>query len=102
MDKNTFWFGKQVLITGINGFIGGNLAKILLSYGAKIIGLVRKTLGSGRGSEEIKSFIKFIAFSISSAVKLTWEEVSEHVEKLYSSSVIYSSHGISFAGGNAL
>lgn len=36
-----FWFGKNVLITGINGFIGGNLAKALLENGANIFGLVR-------------------------------------------------------------
>ena len=30
---NNFWNGKKVLITGINGFIGGNLAKKLNSFG---------------------------------------------------------------------
>lgn len=38
---NNFWNGKKVLITGINGFIGGNLAKKLNSLGADIFGLVR-------------------------------------------------------------
>ena len=32
---------KNIFITGINGFIGGNLAKILYSYGANIFGLIR-------------------------------------------------------------
>lgn len=36
-----FWANKNVLITGINGFIGGNLAKTLLGNGANVIGLVR-------------------------------------------------------------
>ena len=40
-DKSSFWFGKNVFITGINGFIGGNLAKGLLEHGANIFGLVR-------------------------------------------------------------
>ena len=37
--NKTFWKSKIVLITGINGFIGGNLAKQLCSYGATIIGI---------------------------------------------------------------
>ncbi len=40
MNKNS-WKGKNVLITGINGFIGGNLAKELLVQGANVIGLIR-------------------------------------------------------------
>jgi CDP-glucose 4,6-dehydratase len=36
-----YWFGKNVFITGINGFIGGNLAKLLLEKGANVFGLVR-------------------------------------------------------------
>lgn len=35
------WFGKNVLITGINGFIGGNLAKALVSRGANVYGVIR-------------------------------------------------------------
>ena len=34
-----FWNNKTVLITGINGFIGGNLAKLLSDLGANIIGI---------------------------------------------------------------
>lgn len=37
-----FWNKKTVLITGINGFVGGNLAKHLLSYGAIVIGITNK------------------------------------------------------------
>jgi len=40
-NKSSFWFGKNVFITGINGFIGGNLAKSLLENGANVFGLVR-------------------------------------------------------------
>ena len=36
-----YWKGRNVFITGINGFIGGNLAKALLGKGANISGLVR-------------------------------------------------------------
>ncbi len=41
MKNNNYWFGKNVLITGINGFIGGNLAKQLVSKGANVYGLIR-------------------------------------------------------------
>ena len=37
-----FWQNKAVLITGINGFIGSNLAKYLLKKNAKIFGIIRK------------------------------------------------------------
>ena len=40
-NKSSFWFGRNVLITGINGFIGGHLAKVLLANGANVFGLVR-------------------------------------------------------------
>ena len=39
-DQN-YWFGKNVLITGLNGFIGGNLAKKLLKNGATVYGIMR-------------------------------------------------------------
>ncbi len=41
MGKNGFWRGTNVLITGINGFIGGNLAQGLLGKGANVFGLIR-------------------------------------------------------------
>ena len=39
---NNFWKNKAIFITGINGFIGSNLAKFLLKKNAKIYGLIRK------------------------------------------------------------
>ena len=41
MADSFFWQGKKVLITGINGFIGGNLAGYLVRKGADVVGLVR-------------------------------------------------------------
>lgn len=35
------WAGSNVLVTGINGFIGGNLAKALVARGANVFGLMR-------------------------------------------------------------
>ena len=46
-----FWRNKTVLITGINGFVGGNLAKHLLSCGAIIIGITN--------SNKKNKFLKF-------------------------------------------
>ena len=34
-----FWKNKNILITGINGFIGGNLTKKLVSLGANVVGI---------------------------------------------------------------
>jgi len=50
VNKN-FWSGKNVFITGINGFIGGNLAKNLLNKGANIFGLIR--------NESFQTFLYF-------------------------------------------
>ena len=38
---NNFWNGVNVLITGISGFVGGNIAKKLVELGANVHGLVR-------------------------------------------------------------
>ena len=39
--RSSYWFGKNVFITGVNGFIGANLAKRLSGEGANVFGLVR-------------------------------------------------------------
>ena len=39
--KNSFWKNKNVFITGINGFVGGNLAERALLNGANVFGLQR-------------------------------------------------------------
>ncbi|MFC1857948.1 NAD-dependent epimerase/dehydratase family protein [Thermodesulfobacteriota bacterium] len=41
MSESSFWSGKKVFITGVNGFIGGNLAKYLVGMGAGVTGLMR-------------------------------------------------------------
>ena len=40
---SNYWRGKNVLITGINGFIGGNLAKKLICENANVFGLIRNS-----------------------------------------------------------
>ena len=42
MKNNYFWEKKQVLITGISGFVGSNLAKNLYFNGANVVGLTQK------------------------------------------------------------
>jgi len=38
---DSYWKNKNIFITGINGFIGSNLAKYLINSGANVYGLVR-------------------------------------------------------------
>lgn len=40
---DNFWNNKNILITGIYGFIGSNLTKSLVSLGANVIGITRTT-----------------------------------------------------------
>lgn len=37
----SFWRGKRILVTGVNGFIGGNLARFFIQTGADVTGLER-------------------------------------------------------------
>lgn len=39
--NDPFWYRKKVLVTGINGFVGGNMAKYLIHQGADVFGLIR-------------------------------------------------------------
>jgi UDP-glucose 4-epimerase len=39
-----YWHGKRVMITGVNGFIGGELARRLVGMGAAIMAVTRKPL----------------------------------------------------------
>jgi CDP-glucose 4,6-dehydratase len=43
MASNSLVKGKNILITGIGGFIGSNLAKTLAKNGANVVGIVRTT-----------------------------------------------------------
>jgi len=58
-NKSKFWNDKSVFITGYEGFLGSNLTKTLLDYGAKIWGLDiithrKTTLLSDRELNKIK------------------------------------------------
>jgi len=47
----TDWIGRNVFVTGVNGFVGGNLTKELVLRGANVFGLIR--------SVSEKNFISF-------------------------------------------
>ena len=38
---NNFWRNKNVLITGVTGFVGGNLVKKILDSNANVFGIIR-------------------------------------------------------------
>ena len=38
---NNFWKNKNVFITGVNGFVGSNVAEDLVNRGARVYGLIR-------------------------------------------------------------
>ena len=40
MNKK-YWKNKNILITGINGFVGGNLAKKLVNLNSNVYGIIR-------------------------------------------------------------
>ncbi|MBM3948366.1 MAG: GDP-mannose 4,6-dehydratase [SAR202 cluster bacterium] len=40
--NESFWYGKRVLITGVDGFVGPYLAEYLLAMGAKVTGQIRR------------------------------------------------------------
>ena len=41
-----FWKNKKILITGIDGFVGSNLAKRLTGLGANVSGIIQKKKNS--------------------------------------------------------
>ena len=61
--KNSFFKDKKILITGVSGFVGSNLAKNLTQLGAKVVGLSKskkKTPIRGKNVVNVKIGISFI------------------------------------------
>ena len=46
MTLKKFWKNKKILITGIDGFVGSNLAKQLIQMGANVSGIIQKKKSS--------------------------------------------------------
>jgi CDP-glucose 4,6-dehydratase len=42
MENSKYWNGRNVLVTGANGFIGGNLVAGLVAQGANVTALIRR------------------------------------------------------------
>ena len=40
--KKKFWQNKNILITGIDGFVGSNLSKKLIKFGSNVSGIILK------------------------------------------------------------
>ncbi len=65
MKKKLFWKKKNVLITGVAGFVGSNLAKDLVESGANVIGLTQnKKINSLLYFENIDKKINLILGNI--------------------------------------
>ena len=66
--NKSFWKNKTILITGINGFIGGNLCKQLLDRGCHIIGITNR-----------KNKSKFLQFeNINSKISISYSDISNY------------------------
>ena len=65
MKKKLFWKNKNVLITGVAGFVGSNLAKDLVESEANVIGLTQnKKINSLLYFEKIDKRINLILGNI--------------------------------------
>ena len=59
-----FWKNKKVFITGIDGFVGSNLAKELIRRKAKVYGLIKRKKESLIYYENIHKKIKLFKGNI--------------------------------------
>lgn len=64
MAKKSYSGGKKVLITGVSGFIGNELAHNLADKGYKIAGLVRQTSGNKVTTNSLKGKINIYEGSL--------------------------------------
>ena len=81
MSNDEFWFGKNIFITGINGFIGGNLSRYFVERGANVIGLVRvHTKNSFLFYENISNKVKLVYGCITDIELLRRIIVEEQIE----------------------
>ena len=70
-SSQSYWKNKTVLITGINGFIGSNLGKLLVSLDANVIGITNdKSKNSVLEHYKIKNLMEIHYLDISNYGKL--------------------------------
>ena len=78
------WANKKVLITGISGLIGSNLAKKLLSLGAKIYAIDNFSYIDIQLARNKLSFLKDIpTIEGDASRKETWEKVPKDIEYVF-------------------
>jgi len=65
MSKNKYWRNKKVLITGFEGFLGSNLTKTLIGYGAEVRGIDKVKNRPGSVLEGLRNKIVSIKGDIS-------------------------------------
>ena len=63
----SFWKDKNVLITGINGFVASNIAKQLVSMGANVIGMLK----------DISTFNAIKELAIEDKVTVTFGDITD-------------------------
>lgn len=81
---SNYWLGKNVLVTGLNGFIGGNLAKALIRRGANVIGVLRNIRGRTFISyEDLSSNITFVYGDITDCDVLSRIISEERIDAIY-------------------
>lgn len=79
-----YWFGKNVLITGINGFIGGNLAKALVKQGANVYGLIRNARqDTFLFYEEVHTRITLVTGDLTDSELLAGIVAEEQIESVF-------------------
>lgn len=64
----SFWKDKNVLITGINGFVASSLAKRLVDEGATVIGMLK----------DISSFSNLAELGIEDKVNVTFGDIADY------------------------
>jgi len=63
----SFWKDKNVLITGINGFVASNIAKKLVSQGANVVGMLK----------DVSTFNALKEMSIEDKVTVTFGDITD-------------------------
>lgn len=80
---DSFWSNKNILITGIYGFIGSNLSKSLVGLGANVIGITRtKHTNSLLHYEKLHKKVKLVSTNLNdlpSLIGLIGENRIDHV-----------------------
>jgi len=82
--NNNYWKNKKVFITGINGFVGGNLCKRLLDFGAEVFGLIRSyNKNTYLYYEDLNKKIKIFKGDLCNKELLCQIISEEHIESVF-------------------